>query len=272
MESNENIITENMSVPEANNAVIEQRESSVESVTAENSREIAQLEAQTNDMRPEHLKTASNHKILPYNSDMKRLKLPEYGRNIQTLIDECVKIEDRDERTRCAKAIAKVVATLLPDHVGEGGNMKKIWDHINIMSDFKLDIDFPCEVIDREHLTPEVSPIPYYGNDKISRHYGRLIESMIDVVSEMEGGEEKDRMISMIANQMKKLLLTYNPTGVSDERVINDLNRMSKGKIAIDPATYKLQDFHEVVVEDTSRNKKKVPKKKVKYNKNPNRF
>lgn len=216
-------------------------------------------------------KTEKAHKILPYNSDQKPLKLPEYGRNIQILVDECVKIEDRDERTRCAKEIAKVVATLLPDHVGEGGNMKKIWDHLNIMSDFKLDIDFPCEVIDREHLVPEVSPIPYYGNDKISRHYGRLIESMIDVVSEMPGGDEKDRMISMIANHMKKLLLTYNPTGVSDERIINDLNRMSKGRIAIDPAHYRLQDFKELPQDEPERNAKK--KKKVKYtNKKQNRF
>lgn len=183
------------------------------------------------------------HKILPYNTDLKRLKLPEYGRTVQSMLDECLKIEHREERTRCAQTIVGFITNLLPDHVGENGNTKKIWDHLMIMSDFKLDVDSPYETVSKDKLTPEAAPIPYYGNDKISRHYGRLIESMIGVVSDMPGGEEKDRLILMIANRMKKLLITYNQTGASDERVINDLNAMSKGRIAIDPAHYKLQDF-----------------------------
>ncbi len=203
----------------------------------------------------------TNNKILPYNSDMEPLRMAEYGRNIQKLVDECLKIEDRDERTRCAKTIARVVATLFPDHVGENGDMTKIWDHLNIMSDFRLDIDFPCEVTSREKMTPAPAPIPRYGNQTIRRHYGRLIESMIDVVSSMEGGREKDAMISLIANHMKKQLLIHNPEGVSDARVINDLNSMSKGRIAIDPETYRLHEFLTIAPDETNGKKKK---KKIK--------
>ena len=81
-----------------------------------------------------------------------KLALPEYGRNIQRMIDHCLTIEDRDERTKCAHSIADVMATLFPSIIGEGGNRRKIWDHIFIMSDFKLDIDFPCEVVTPEKL------------------------------------------------------------------------------------------------------------------------
>lgn len=231
-----------------------------ESADILNSRETALFEAAQMDERPAQLQNILSHKIIPYNSDMKRLKLPEYGRHIHSLLDECLKIEDRDERTRFANEIVRVVSLLLPDHVGENGNTKKIWDHLMIMSDFKLDVDSPYVTVTKETLTPEAAPIPYYGNDTISRHYGRLIESMIGVVSDMPGGDEKDRLILMIANQMKKLLLTYNPTGVSDERVIKDLNTMSKGKIAIDPSTYKLQEFKSLPKDTQS----SLPKKKRK--------
>ena len=80
--------------------------------------------------------------MIPYNTSEAILVLPEYGRNIQRLIDHCVMIEDKEERTRCAYAIADVMATLFPSIVGEKGNRQKIWDHINIMSKFELDIDF----------------------------------------------------------------------------------------------------------------------------------
>ena len=82
---------------------------------------------------------------IPYNVSEPQLVLPEYGRNIQKLIDHCVMIEDREERTKCAFAIADVMANLIPGVVGEGCNRQKIWEHINIMSKFELDIDFPYD-------------------------------------------------------------------------------------------------------------------------------
>lgn len=242
-----------------------QNDSIMDQPAAETTREAAINEAALSDNRPVHLQTGPNHKIIPYNSDMERLKMPEYGRNIQRLLDECLKIEDRAERTRCAKTIAKIVVTLFPDHVGEGKDMKKIWDHLNMMSDFKLDIDFPVEVMDKETMSPDPAPIPYYGTGRIRRHYGRLIESMIDVVSDMPGGEEKDMLISQIANQMKKQLIIHNPEGVSDQRVINDLNAMSGGRIAIDPACYRLNEYKGLKADDPVSGKKKKQQKKVKF-------
>lgn len=233
----------------------------VSAQSSETSREAAIAEAALHDSRPAHLQTGLSHKIIPYNSDMDKLRMPEYGRNIQVLVDECTKIEDRMERTRFAKSIAKVMATLFPDHVGEGGDMKKIWDHMNMISDFKLDIDFPVDVITKEEVSPSPATIPYYANKRIKRHYGRLVESLIDVIADMPGGYEKDMMISHIANQMKKMLILHNPEGVSDTRIISDLNLMSGGRIAIDPETYRLNEYKGLTAEESTPAKKK--KKKV---------
>lgn len=194
---------------------------------------------------------------IPYNTSEKNLILPEYGRNIQRLIDHCVTIEDRDERTRCAYAIADSMAVLFPSAVGENDDRRKIWDHINIMSDFKLDIDFPCEVLTKEQLAPERANIPYNTNISRYRHYGKNIQSMIQNVSDMENCVEKDNLIFLIANQMKKQLITQNPEGVSDAKVFADIYEISRGKIAINGESYRLNEYIGVAANTKNKKKKK---------------
>lgn len=195
--------------------------------------------------------------LLPYNTDQPPVVLPEYGRNIQKLIDYCVTIEDRDERTACAYSIADTMAGMFPELVGEDNDRHKIWDHINIISGFKLDIDFPCEVLTEEKLNPRPAPIPYPASKIRYRHYGKNIEQMIDILTEMEDGEEKDALISMIAHHMKKLMLLHNKEGVADAKILKDLAEYSRGKINLDPAVYLLHEFRESEKPVVKKNKKK---------------
>lgn len=195
--------------------------------------------------------------LIPYNTGMPQMPLPEYGRNIQNMVDYCVEIPDRDERTACAHAIVNVMSTLFPQQIGEGGDKKKFWDHLNIMARFELDIDFPCEVVTAESAHPKPEPIPLSHKSMRNRQYGRNLEEMIKIVADMEDGEEKDRLISMIAHQMKKLLLTHNPEGVDNARVLRDLYEYSSGKIDLNPETYILRDFQDVTPVQPKKGKKK---------------
>lgn len=198
--------------------------------------------------------------MIPYNVTERKLILPEYGRNIQRMIDHCVAIEDRAERTRCAHTIANVMATLFPSIVGEGNNRGKIWDHINIMSDFKLDIDFPCEVVTPDQLSNPREKIPYTSQFQRFRHYGKNIQSMIKTVSDMENCVEKDQLIFLLANQMKKLLVLNNPENASDAKVFADITEISEGRIQIDPSSYKLNEYIDSVPASTSGKGKKKKK------------
>lgn len=181
--------------------------------------------------------------MIPYNVSESQLILPEYGRNIQRMIDHCVAIEQREERTRCAYAVCDAIARLFPGIIGEGENRQKIWDHMNIMSGFKLDIDFPCEVVTEAQLNPKPEKIPY--NETISRYrnYGKNIQMMIHQVGDMENCVKKDQLIFLVANQMKKLLLVNNPESATDARVFDDIANISGGKILIDPTTYRLNEY-----------------------------
>lgn len=199
--------------------------------------------------------------MIPYNTNMETLILSEYGRNIQNLVDYCVSIPDREERTRCAYAIADIMTTLFPSLRKDPNDQKKIWDHINIMSRFELDIDFPVPVIQANEANPTPDAIPYSNSREIIfRYYGKHIQNMVRTVAEMEDSEDRQNMIGVIANHMKKLMLAHNKEGVSDAKVLRDLCFMSDGKIDLLPGDIYLYDFQEV----QSNNKQKQGKKKNK--------
>lgn len=185
-------------------------------------------------------------KMIPYNTGMPNLKMTEYGRNIQNLVEFCLTIPDREERTRCATAIADIMTILFPTLKKDPNNYQKIWDHINMMSDFKLDIDFPVSVITEEEANPIPESIPYSNSREILfRYYGKHIQNMVETVAEMEDSDERQTLIGVIANHMKKLMLAHNKEAVSDHKVFQDLRFMSKGKIDLQYGDIQLYDYQE---------------------------
>lgn len=198
--------------------------------------------------------------MIPYNTDMEPILLQEYGRNIQGLVDYCVSIPDREERTACAYAIADTMANLFPELLGENRDYSQIWDQMNIMSRFELDIDFPCEVITAEKMNPRPERIDYSSPKIRFRHYGKNIEKMIANIADLEEGEEKDLLISMVAHHMKKLMLQHNKEGVDDAKILRDLALYSDGRIVLDPQTYLLHEFKEAPTPKSSNNKKRKRK------------
>jgi hypothetical protein len=175
-----------------------------------------------------------------YNTSEKRLILPEYGRNIQHMVDHCLTIEDRDERNRCANAIIIIMGNLFP-HLREVNDFKCIlWDHLSIMADFNLDVDYPYEITKAGNLHKQ-PPRLEYNNAKIAyRHYGVIVEQAIQKATEMEDSPEKDILVKMLANYMKRLYVTWNKDSVDDRKILKDLEELSGGKIALDESTCKL--------------------------------
>lgn len=196
--------------------------------------------------------------MLTYNTQLKKLVLPEYGRNIQQMVDHCLTIQDRDERTRCAYSIINIMGNLFPNLRDVEDFRHKLWDHLAIMADFKLDIDFPYETISAENLKTVPSKVEYTTSQSILRHYGKYIELMILKASTMNDGEEKNILLSMIANHMKKIMISANTDSVDDEKILHDLFNYSQGKINLSPNEFKLCDFK---AEQPTQNNKKKKKK-----------
>ena len=168
--------------------------------------------------------------MMEYNTKQKRLPLPEYGRSVQKMVDHALTIDDREERQQCAETIVRIMRSMFPDLPDQE---RKLWDHLAIMSEFKLDIDYPCEVIKPEefHVAPE--RIPYRNSEIRNRHYGRIVEEMIAHAMTLEEGEERNCFVELILIQMKKNYIAWNKDGVEDRKIIEDFRYYTRGAIDI---------------------------------------
>jgi hypothetical protein len=161
------------------------------------------------------------------------MALPEYGRNVQKMVDHIKTIEDRDERNRAAKTIIQVMGNLNPHLRDEGDFRHKLWDHLALIADFELEIDSPYPVPERTKFVEKPNQVPYRQGDIRYLHYGRIIELMIDAATEMPDSPEKEYLTTLIVNQMKKSYITWNRGQVADELIISDLKLLSKGKLKV---------------------------------------
>jgi hypothetical protein len=166
-----------------------------------------------------------------YNTQRKRMELPEYGRNVQKMVDHIKTIKDRDERNRAAKTIISIMGNLNP-HLRDIVDFKhKLWDHLAIIAEFDLDIDSPYPVPEITKLREKPKEIPYMQGEIRFLHYGRIIELMINAAIELADGDEKEYLTTLIVNQMKKSYITWNRSQVPDEVIINDMRVLSKGRL-----------------------------------------
>lgn len=194
---------------------------------------------------------------MKYNTEEKRLALPEYGRNIQNMVDYCITIADREERKRCANTIINVMGNLFP-HLRDVNDFKHIlWDHLAIMSDFKLDIDYPYEIVKKENLNTRPPRIPYSNSRFHYRHYGKTLELMIQKATTYPDSPEKDQLIKLLATQMKKSFLTWNKETVDDRKIFKDLDELSDGKIILDEEEHKLLESRDLIARTNSNTNKK---------------
>ena len=168
-----------------------------------------------------------------YNTQRTRMRLPEYGRNVQKMVDHIRTIEDRDERNRAAKTIIQIMGNLNP-HLRDVGDFKhKLWDHLALIAEFNLDIDSPYPTPEPSKFIEKPNEIPYSQGNIRYLHYGRIVELLIDVVAKKEEGEEKEYLTSLIVNQMKKSYITWNRGQVADEVIFGDLKLLSGGRLKI---------------------------------------
>lgn len=179
---------------------------------------------------------------MEYNTQQRRLPLPEYGRSVQNMVDHALTIEDREERQICANTIIKIMKGMFPQLKDNAELNQRLWDHLAIMSDFKLDIDYPVEIVKKESLNVKPERVPYPQSKLKYRHYGRFVQDLINVAAGYEEGEEKRQLINLIANQMKKDYQNWNKDGVDNQRIIDDLCELSDGRIKITVDDVKMVD------------------------------
>ena len=175
------------------------------------------------------------------------MALPEYGRNVQKMVDYVKTIENREERTRAAKTVIMVMANLNNTHYKDEGELKhKLWDHLALIADFDLDIDSPYPQLEQSKFRELPNQIPYLQGNVRFLHYGRITELMISAAIDMEESDDKSYLIGLIVNQMKKAYVSWNRSQVADEVILNDLKLLSRGRLIV-PEDIKIIETKEIL-------------------------
>lgn len=170
-----------------------------------------------------------------YNTSLPNIKLPEYGRNIEKLVQYCKSIPDREKRTRYAYQIVSIMADVYPDIVQVENHQQILWDHLAIMANFELDIDFPYPVTTVETLRSQPDAIPYNDPYIASKMYGKTIENLIEKACAIEDRDQRIRMFELCANHMKRQFLATNKSAEEDDnKIIQDLLYYTKGEFQED--------------------------------------
>ena len=174
---------------------------------------------------------------LEYNSSRNKLVISEYGRHIQKLVEHALTLKDKEKRQKMANGIIDIMGELNPQLRDVADFKHKLWDHLFVISNFELDVDSPYEKPIIEKLFEKPDPLAYPNNKIKYNHYGKVIELMIDEAIKMEDQELKSKLVIAIANQMKKSYVNWNLDTVEDEIILNQLTKLSKGKLSVPEGT-----------------------------------
>ena len=171
---------------------------------------------------------------MEYNTERPKMIIPEYGRNVQSMIDYCCTLKEREERNLCAKAIIQVMGQLNPHLRDVADFTHKLWDHLFIISEFRLDVDSPYPKPTPETFKEKPARLTYPVGKIKFKHYGKTIEAIIKKAKVLKDGPEKDELTRLIANHLKKSYINWNKDSITDDVIFKNLTDLSDGELKID--------------------------------------
>jgi len=169
--------------------------------------------------------------MMQYNTERADIILTEYGRNIQKLIGHAKTLESKEHRNMAAKQIIEAMGILNKKILNIQDHKKILWDHLAIMANYELDIDFPYSVIPKEELNTKPGKLEYSGSEIKYKHFGRVIEKLVNEITKIEDPEIKAEAVVYVTNHMKKTYLSWNKEVVQDGVIFESLEKLSDGEL-----------------------------------------
>ena len=168
---------------------------------------------------------------MEYNTTRNHLTIREYGRHIQKMAEYVLTIEDREKRQKNANALVDLMGFLNPQLKNVEDYRHKLWDHLFLITDFKLDVDSPYPIPTRETLRPKPDPLPYPKRYPKYNHLGKNIEIIIDKALSEEDAEKRQGFANSIAYYMKLTYSNWHKELVHDDNIQTELSAITKGEL-----------------------------------------
>ncbi|TAF43151.1 MAG: DUF4290 domain-containing protein [Sphingobacteriales bacterium] len=211
---------------------------------------------------------AISPKTFDYNTSREKLIAAEYGRNVQNMVHYICALPTKEERNSYAQVVIDMMGFLNP-HLRDVPDFKhKLWDHLHIISDFKIDVDSQYPLPSKEALHFKPKPLAYPQNRIKFKHYGHTVEMMIKQAKEITEPDRKNHMVNAIANFMKIAYIAWNKDFVTDDQIISDLHALSNGELDTSNVVFNKIDVKPPVINHPRNTKSNNKGRNNNFNKN----
>lgn len=177
---------------------------------------------------------------MEYNTTRSKLMMPEYGRNVQRMVEYLLTIEDRQTRLRNAEAVIELMGTLNPNLKTVEDYKHKLWDHLHLMTNFQLDVDSPYPPPTPEQMYKKPDPIPYPQSAHENRHFGKNLNALIEKALNEPDPEKRQGFTQIIGYYMKLAYINWHKEPVHDDMIRTELTAMTDGKLLYEQGGYRV--------------------------------
>lgn len=175
---------------------------------------------------------------MEYNTTRNHLTMREYGRHVQRMIEHVQTIEDPERRQRNAQAVIELMGFLNPHLKNVEDFRHKLWDHLFLIADFKLDVKSPYPIPTRETLKAKPQPLPYPNRQPKFYHLGKNLEMIINKALAEENPEKKVGFSNAIAYYMKLAYNNWHKEIVHDDAIQSELTAITEGQLTFTNTPY----------------------------------
>ena len=194
---------------------------------------------------------------LDYNTGREKMRLMAYGRDIQQMVDYAITLPTKDERQKAADRIIDAMKRVVPSQQSFKERTPMLWYHLALLSDFKLDIDYPVEFEHEDRMAAGPDRIDYNKEDIPMRHYGKLLFGLFEQLKTLPDGPLREELAKQTAEQMYRSLAQWGFGSVSKERVVSDLANLTDGVIQMDPEDIRIGVTDEAQIKKANKKKNK---------------
>jgi hypothetical protein len=170
---------------------------------------------------------------MQYNTTRTPLTISEYGRGVQNLIQIAKELPTKEERNKACQSIIDLMAHLAPAAKDSSDYKQKLWTHLFVIAGGMFDVECPYDVNLDDYANKRPDRMPYPQQRIKLRHYGKVVERMIEAAMKTEDDGLKNTLSESIGNFMKMAYTIYHQTAVSDEEINADLRELSNGELAL---------------------------------------
>ena len=168
---------------------------------------------------------------MEYNTTRNELIMKEYGRHVQKMIEHILTIEDPDRRQRNAQAAIELMGFLNPHLKNVEDFRHKLWDHLFLIADFKLDVKSPYPIPTRETLKAKPDPLPYPKRQPKFSHLGKNLEVVINKALKEENPDKRLGFANAVAYYMKLAYNNWHKEIVHDDAIQSELSNITQGQL-----------------------------------------